>query len=190
MLTERSRPTFHIGSFFAEKMAKELNNAALEILVMSLTADGRLWPVICQRKDLTRALFIFVSWPRTDTSKQKTSTLNLTERSFTSGAYFLTFKGTAKCCSFYKRSYSNLTRFMWVTFVFLYFLLEPRNNAYLWRYLRTRLVLLGSYFLVNCESSYTYENSCSHSDHFGTCKNMLVGSPSIHFRCQLDFHFF
>ena len=92
MLTERSRPTFHVGSFLAEKIEKELSNAALEMPVISLTADGRLWPEICQRKDFTRALFTFVNWPRTDTSKQNTSTLNPTERSLISGAYFRTFK--------------------------------------------------------------------------------------------------
>ena len=92
MLTERSRPTFHVGSFLAEKIEKELSNAALEMFVMSLTADGRLWPEICQRKDFTRALFTFVNWPLTDTSKQNTSTLKPTERSLTSGAYFRTFR--------------------------------------------------------------------------------------------------
>ena len=55
MLTERSRPTFHVGSFLAEKIEKEISNAALEM------PDGRLWPEICQRKDFMQALFTFVN---------------------------------------------------------------------------------------------------------------------------------
>ena len=43
----------------------------------------------------------------------------------------MSLKGTAKCCPDKKKSYLNPTRFMQSTFIFLYSLLEPRNNDYL-----------------------------------------------------------
>ena len=70
IFTDRSRPTFHVASFRAEKIENEPRSAALDTFAIKDTADVRLKPVECMRKDLRRALFAFETRPRTETSKQ------------------------------------------------------------------------------------------------------------------------
>ena len=53
MLTDKSRPTFHIDSFRAEKIENEPRSAALDTFVIRDTADARLKPVEFKRNDLS-----------------------------------------------------------------------------------------------------------------------------------------